>query len=260
MRITALLAVLVALLAGCAMLQKEQPPAMPVPAAEPVAEPVDLPERAPASEDQPTSGSALPESNVTVEAGVPEEGVYERAPEEPKTMADFLSYFRNNVDNYRFKFKSDTWYVAGRTAKIELFRVLENEYHAPFIDTIYLDLERRTAVGVCEGRSTNIRKQCALRQTLDNKYALPYVQFKIKLPEDWLVEFQNLYVSPAETPQLVSDRETVHMKHATKTRLTDLYIDPSSGLPVAVVDGGAEYKYEALAKNNFAPGTVLVPE
>jgi hypothetical protein len=259
MRITALLAVLVVLLAGCAMLQKEQPPAAPE-ASEPTAEPeiAEVPEEPPA--EQESEPVDLPESNVTVEAGVPEEGVYERAPEEPKTMADFLSYFRNNVDNYRFKFKSDTWYVAGRTAKIELFRVLENEYHAPFIDTIYLDLERRTAVGVCEGRSTNIRKQCALRQTLDNKYALPYVQFKIKLPEDWLVEFQNLYVSPAETPQLVSDRETVHMKHATKTRLTDLYIDPSSGLPVAVVDGGAEYKYEALAKNNFAPGTVLVPE
>jgi hypothetical protein len=257
MRLTALFTALLVLLAGCALLQKEQPPALPVITEEPVVE--GQVAEAPPAEGPEEEPLELPESNVTVEAG-PEEGIYERTPEEPKTIPDFLSYFRNNVDNYKFVFKNDKWYVAGKTAKIELFRVLENEYHAPFIDTVYIDLERRTAVGVCEGRSANIRKQCALRQTLDKKYALPYVQFKIKLPEDWLVEFQNLYAAPAETPQLVSERKTVHLKHSTKTRITDLYIDPSSGLPVVVVDGGAEYQYESLAKNQFAPGTVFAPE
>jgi len=163
----------------------------------------------------------------------------------------FLQKFTNEIKDYAFTYRGDQWFVAGTKAKIKLNRVLENQYHAQFIDTIYIDLERRTAIGVCEGRDTNIKKQCTLRKTLDEKYALPYVQFKIILPEDWLREMQNLYVSVSDTPRLVTDRKTVHLKHSSQIRQTDLFIEPSSGLPIAVIDNGIEYQYDHLNKNQL---------
>lgn len=252
MRWGALIASIVLLLMACA--PAEQPPA---------AAPAPAPEAPPAAPAEPAPEPASEPTTVTVETPpaepAAEEGVYERPPEEPPSIAKFLSLFKNEVKNYKFTYKGDTWLVEGTKAKILPFRILQNEYHAPYIDTIYLDLGRRTAVGVCEGRDTNIKKQCAIRQTLGKQYALPYVQFKITLPEDWLVEFQNLYVTLADTPRLVTDRETIHLKHSTKTRTTDLFIDPSSGLPVAVIDNGIEYHYDHLAKNQLGPGETVVP-
>jgi len=195
---------------------------------------------------------------VTVEPPA-EEGIYEPPVAEEPTIAKFLEQYRKEVKNYKFTYKSNTWVVEGDKAKILLFRVLQNQYHAPYIDTIYLDLTRQTAVGVCEGHDQIIRKQCAVRQTLDKQYAMPYVQFKINLPHEWLVEFQNLYVTLAETPQLVMDRETVHLKHSTNTRMTDMFIDPGIGLPVVVVDNNIEYHYENMAKNQFGPKEKTTP-
>lgn len=205
---------------------------------------------------------------VIVEPGVPEvpineseEGVYERPAEDVPSIPLYLKTFRENVEDYAFTFRSDKWYVKGKNAKVELFRILQNEFHAPFIDTIYFDLERRTAVGVCEGRDNNIKTQCSLQDVLGKKFSMPYVQFKIKLPEDWLVEFQNYYTSLSDTPRLVTDRDTVHLKYSTQTRIVDFFIDPSSGLPIAVIDGDdAEYQYNNLAKNQLKPTDRVVPE
>lgn len=210
-----------------------------------------------------------PVSAVTVEPGVPEEppvneseeGVYERPAEDVPSIPLYMKTFKENVEDYAFTFRSDKWYVKGKHAKVELFRILQNEFHAPFIDTIYFDLERRTAVGVCEGRDNNIKVQCTQQNVLGKKFSMPYVQFKIKLPEDWLVEFQNYYTSVSDTPRLVTDRDTVHLKYGTQTRVVDFFIDPSSGLPIVVVDGDdAEYQYQNLAKNQLKPTERVVPE
>jgi hypothetical protein len=221
------------------------------------------------AEESVVGEEPVPESAVTVESGEPEEapanesdeGVYERPAEDVPSIPLYTKVFKENVQDYKFTFRSDKWYVKGRNAKVELFRILQNEFHAPFIDTIYFDLERRTAVGVCEGRDNNIKTQCVQRDTLGKKFSMPYVQFKIKLPEDWLVEFQNYYTFVSDTPRLVTDRDTVHLKYSTQTRVVDFFIDPSSGLPIAVIDGDdAEYQYQNLAKNQLKPTERVVPE
>jgi hypothetical protein len=137
--------------------------------------------------------------------------------------------------------------------------VLQNQFHAPFIDTLYFDFAKRTLVGVCEGRDTNIKRQCSQQDAIGKKYAMPYVQFKIPLPEDWMREFQNIYTQVSDTPQLITDRETVHLKHSGRTRTTDLFIDPAIGLPLVVIDNDAEYHYDDLAKNQFGSDSNVVP-
>lgn len=258
MRWGVLVAIVVLFLIACrapapAAPVESAPAGTPEPAVEPVVEEVVDEEPVPA---------------VIVEPGVPEvpineseEGVYERPAEDVPSIPLYLKTFKENVEDYAFTFRSDKWYVKGKNAKVELFRILQNEFHAPFIDTIYFDLERRTAVGVCEGRDNNIKTQCSLQDVLGKKFSMPYVQFKIKLPEDWLVEFQNYYTSLSDTPRLVTDRDTVHLKYSTQTRVVDFFIDPSSGLPIVVVDGDdAEYQYQNLAKNQLKPTERVVPE
>ncbi len=232
-------AILFLFLLACAPAEPSEPVA---PAEQPPAEQTTAPE------------PALPaEPAVIVEPAPAEEGIYEPPTEEPPSIAKFLELFRKEAKNYKFTYRSDTWVVEGTKAKAILFRVLENEYHAPFIDTIYFDLQKRTAYGVCEGHDQNIKRQCSMRELIGKKYAVPYVQFKIKLPEDWLIEYQNLYVTQSDTPHLVTDRETVHLKHSTLTKSADFYIDPLIGLPLAVIEDGAEYQYKNLVKNQFGP-------
>lgn len=255
MRWGIVIAVFVLFLLACAPAEE---PAAPVAAPEPSPAPEPAPAEQPPAEPAPAPEPAPAEQQVAEPPA--EEGIYERPTEEGPSIKKFLDFFRANAKNHKFDYKSDTWVVEGKNAKILLFRVLQNQYHAPFIDTIYLDLERRTAVGVCEGHNQNIRKQCIIRDILGKKYAVPYVQFKITLPEDWLVEFQNAYATQSETPHLVSDRQTVHLKAASKTRATDFYIDPAIGLPLAVIDNGVEYHYNNLVKNQFGSQDKATPE
>lgn len=205
----------------------------------------------PATETEPAVGEQ-PEANETE--------TYERPVEAPPSIAKYQAIFKSDVKNYKFTYKNDKWFVSGKRAKMIPFRVLENMYRAPFIDTVYFDLENLTAVGVCEGRDTQIKRQCAQMDILGKKYSVPYVQFKIQLPEDWLIEYQNLYVFVADTPKLASPVVTVHLKHQSQTRLVDIYFDPAIGLPVAVVDNGIEHHYELLSKNSLGFKESVVPE
>lgn len=250
MRCGIMLAFIALFLLACAPIEEPQPIVVPSAPEQPPVEQPPVVEQPPAEQPPAEQPPAEP----------PEEGMYERPPEEGPSIAKYLNQFRNEVKNYKFTFKNDQWTVEGNHARIDLFRVLQNQYHADFIDTVYLDLERRTAIGVCEGKVPNILKQCALRQTLHKKYAVPYVQFKIVLPEDWLAQSQNMYVTESDTPRLVTDRPTVHLKHQTQTRLFDLFIDPSIGLPIVVIDDGIEHQYQRLTKNQLGPKEKVIPE
>jgi hypothetical protein len=239
-----LTALLIVLLAACAIQPGRQ-------SAEPEAKPA-LPDSSQANE----SVGGQPSQQAASEKAQPaDEGFYERMPEPEPTIQSFLQHFRDKVKNYKFTYNGDEWTVAGNNARIDLRRPIMGQYHAPLIDTIYLDLERKTATGLCEGRKDqNIKKKCLNQNVLRRRYAVPFIQFKIKLPEEWLYEFRDSNAKTAETPKLFTDRKTVHLKHLAGTSITDFYIDPSIGLPIVVVDNGMQYAYEKLSKNSILPG------
>lgn len=200
-------------------------------------------------EEPPEEVIEEPEETEEVVEEEPIEGQYEPDPVVKYSIQDFYTKYQNDVRNYDFTYNNNKYQVKGKLAKIELFRVLQNVYNAPYIDIVYLDRERRMAIGVCEGIGIQIKKQCLMRDTLNKQFAVPYIEFAIKFPDDWLKEFMNLYTAPADTPVLVTDRPTIHLKHITATRTAELYIDPSIGLPVVVIDNSKEYHYTHLAKN-----------
>lgn len=232
------------------------------PAEQQITEPAEVkpPKLVEAKEPEPVKEQQEKPAEKTVPEPEPEiEGQYEPSTQEKPSIQKFASTFLNEVKNYKFKHDNNWYKVKGDLVRIELGRVLKNAYNAPFIDVVYLDRERRMATGVCEGLDNNIKKQCALRGTLKQRYAVPYLKFAIKFPDDWLEEFQNLYTVQAQTPQLVTDRPTIHLKHATQLRTTDLYFDPTSGLPIAVIDNNKEYHYTKLSKNTVTE-TFLVEQ
>jgi hypothetical protein len=202
---------------------------------------------------QPSNDTKAPEPAA-------EETVFERPVEAPPSIAKYQMIFKKEVKEYKFEYKNDQWFVQGKRAKIIPSRILQNEYKVPFIDTVYIDLENKTATGVCEGRDNNIKMQCLQMGIHKKPYAIPYNQFKIQLPEDWFVELQNLYMSVADSPKLATDRETIHLKHQSQTRIVDAYFDPSFGLPVAVIDNGIEYHYKKLSRNSLGYREKMVPE
>jgi hypothetical protein len=249
MRWGSIAAILLVLLAGCITIQvpdkTDEEPQAPGPVPAP-AEPAE-------AQAQPSPEDAEPQAQGPEPPAPSPEPVAEEQREPPAPTAasiqGFYDLYLTEVKNYKFTYNSDVYKVKGRFVRIELFRVLQNIYNAPYIDVIYLDRERRMAVGVCEGRDIQIKKQCSMRDTLDKQFAVPYIQFAITFPDDWLKEFLNLYSAPAETPRLPTERLTVHLKHTTQTRTTDLYIDPSSGLPLVVIDNSKEYHYQGLSRN-----------
>ena len=220
--LSALVLLLLLLLAGCRqkefvpISQGEQLPLenKTLPIAQPPAEPL------PAPFETIVNKTEEPVANTTPEAEV----VYERQPAKAPSIAGFLEQFRKEVKDYIFTYKSDKWLVKGNKAKIILFRTLQNQYKAPFIDTVYIDLDRRTAFGVCEGYNNNIKLQCAQRDVLGKPFAVPYMQFKAPLPHEWLSELQNLFMTEATAPKIAADRPTVHLKHQSQTRVVDVYI------------------------------------
>lgn len=207
---------------------------------------------------QPGDNTTPPVYNDTDETA--NLGFYERQPEAPPSIAKYKAIFAQQVKNYKFVHKNDQWFVAGKKAKMIPFRLIQRMYNAPYIDTIYFDLESRTAFGVCEGHDDKIKMQCIQQKVLGMPFAMPYLQYKIPLPEDWLTEYQNLYMAVADAPKLVTDRETVHLKHQSETKVINIYIDPDFGLPLAVVDGDAEYHYERLSSNSLGFGEKMTPE
>lgn len=252
MKTPAVLAFLVIFLIGCTPTQYFEPLPAPEPAQNPDAQPQTGQESGVVSQEPPQTPDAQPQtphSEPPTPSPEPVEGQYDPVVEKTPAIASFRNTFLNDVKNYQFSHGTNQYKVKGKLVKIILGRVLQNQYNAPHLDVVYLDRSRKMALGVCEGLDQNIRRQCAHRGTLKQFFAVPYLQFAITFPEDWLEEFLYKPAFPAETPQLATERPTVHLKHSTQTRTTDFFFDPPSGLPVVVLDNGREYHYAKLSKN-----------
>lgn len=169
--------------------------------------------------------------------------------EEEYSVKKFYELYKAEVQNYKFKFNTDIYKVKDNLVKIELSSVKENIYNAPFVDTVYLDRERKTAIGVCEGRNSNVRKKCTFREVWKKQFAMPYIKFAIKFPDDWLTEFLYLHTVLANRPVLATERPNIHLKYVSTSRKTELFFDPTSGLPMVVSDNNVEYHYKNLARN-----------
>ena len=195
------------------------------------------------------------------EAQPPQQPIAEpSAPEQPQRTQSAASYTAKlqelldktqKVKSYTFYYidsttqlQADQWFVKGDRAAVKLY---EPNYwdREEWVDTVYLDFARRTAVGYCE----NWQK---VRCTDNNRmFTIALAPFDKKLPTYWLSQI------PAEAQVMGS--ETIDERFVTKIQWTEggktytMWMDNTFGIPIKVlIEGGREpeeFYYKDMAFN-----------
>lgn len=176
-------------------------------------------------------------------------------------MYRFLDTFAQKVKSYEFKYKQNTYKIKGTTYKIELYTAKtanniqfgEIQKNLFYYDTIYVDRIQKTAIAYCEGHKSQVNTQCTQLELFDLAYPVPFKEYDILLPEDWLLE--NLNNEPdimEENKYYIEGRATVYVKF--NERELELNFDPGTGLVLrADQKKGSQllsrYDYEKLVAN-----------
>ncbi len=174
----------------------EQPAETPVPAAakpeEPVAEKSEVPAEAPKQQAETVEPEKI---EVPKEAEAVEETV---SPSHERTkMYKLLDIFAEKVTGYQFEYKDDDYYVKGTRYKVILDSAVivkdvsfgDMKKSLFYYDTIYVDRATKTAIAYCEGHDSQINTQCGKLGLYDLAYPVPFKNYDITLPEDWLFTY-----------------------------------------------------------------------
>lgn len=199
------------------------------------------------------------------------EATEETEPAERTPLYDFLDTFAKKVSGYQFIHKSDQYFVKGTKLKIVLDkpRVARQvklngiAYSLFYYDTVYVDRAAKKATAYCEGRETELNRQCVKMNLHDVPYAVPFSEYNILLPEDWLFSF--LDKNPV---RIDKDKYIVLGKSAHSYTFrqgddsTELFFDDITGLPVRAdqIKYGrliSRYDYEFLASNKVRDVDVI---
>jgi outer membrane lipoprotein-sorting protein len=136
----------------------------------------------------------------------------------------------------------ETW-VKGDKMHVKL-REMDNVEGDIYVDNIYLDLAKKTAVGYCE---RNVYRCADPNQAVTVKFA----KYFRKTPLEWIEEVS---YAEKETEEQMSMRTVWKVKYTEGTKTTYMWVDDYYGLPVKVriVDGSetTEYVYEDIAFNS----------
>jgi hypothetical protein len=173
-------------------------------------------------------------------------------------MYRFLDKFAK-VTGYDFAYKGDHYYSKGTKYKIILSapetvsgaKFGDVEKHLYYYDTIYVDRTAKTAIAYCEGHDSKVNKQCAQLELYDLAYPVPYNDYSILLPEDWLLTYLDKEPSSVEENKYyIEGRATVFVRF-NETPEIELNIDPGNGLVLRADEKKgnqllARYSYEKV--------------
>ena len=219
--IALLMMVLVVACAKPAVVDSELPPApaapqpMPTPAEPVVEEKVVAPSPAPKVETKPAEPV-----QETMKNTPDVQAVLDKADEK---VTSYEFYYAPPPDNLA----RNKYHVKDTKVKVELYEV--NFYNPEdYFDTVYLDTVKKTAVAFCENRQTSL---CGKSTQAQN---LPYEEYAIKLPHEYLAEVSSATKIGSET---LYDRMTVKLKYEVNGQAYETWVDQYSGLPLRIKVG-----------------------
>lgn len=217
-------------------------------------QPTETPEEAPKQEtpEQPaetTEQTETPEQAQT-QVTIPEQPVTETlkeaeameetvsAAKERTRMYRFLDTFAEKVTSYQFEYKGDNYYAKGTRYKVILHSPTivkdvtfgDTKKSLFYYDTIYVDRSTKKAIAYCEGHDGQVNTQCAQRELYDLAYPVPFQEYNITLPEDWL--FSYLDKEPDtwdDNKYYINSRASITVTFHGDPEL-ELDFDPGSGL------------------------------
>jgi hypothetical protein len=153
-------------------------------------------------------------------------------------MYRFLDTFAKNVKSYSFTHKNNDYFVKGTRYKIHLYTPIivknvkfgEMQKQLFYYDTVYVDRMAKTAITFCEGHKSSTNSQCYDLKLYDLAYPVPFKEYDIILPEDWLLSNVNNEPNQLEENKYyVKGRASVFVRFETDPAL-ELSIDPGTGL------------------------------
>ena len=163
-------------------------------------------------------------------------------PQQRTKMYRFLDTFAEKVKGYQFEYNGDMYYVKGKRYKI----ILDNpetrkevkfgdvERRLYYFDTIYMDRATKTAMAYCEGHSSQVNTQCSQLELYDLVYPVPFKDYEILLPEDWLIDYLDRTPDQwEENKYYIKSRATVFVKFNDDPEV-ELNFDPGTGLVLRV--------------------------
>jgi len=197
-------------------------------------EPEPAPEAAPEVDDTPAPEPVAPEEpseeqdgeSIVVQADIPQDDEQEAAEMKMSPMLEELTEKSSKVKDYGFHYspmddpKGPVYFIKGDDMKITLLD-LEKVEDDVYVDTVYLNMTDRTAVGYCENWKLT---------TCDDPnepVELDFYLYEIKTPIDWVKSLDNGEFISSETFEQRKVRVVEYMSGENKGLM---WIDDHYGL------------------------------
>ncbi len=159
-------------------------------------------------------------------------------------VMDYLIKLFSKINSYEFRTELGKFSVMGDKFKILLSSPIRSQMidkngakAQSVISTVYVDRKLKTATGYCEGKDTGLRRECEKNDLLDVPRDLPFYEFNIKLPEDWLWELIETPIDFVETDKYyVNSQKAIRVFFSLNNSKLDVFFDEKTGLPIRIID------------------------
>lgn len=160
-------------------------------------------------------------------------------------LGQLMKTYTEDVDGYKYNYHGDWYFVKGDKIKIKLEdsrqylrqNVNGTHYAIFYVDTAYISVINKTAVGYCEGNDPMLgNRRCAELELTDIPYPLIYGNFYKKRPDEWLFEVYTLdpEVKTETGYYYLGPRKVRRMEYQDGHTQVIMYYDDKIGLPVKV--------------------------
>jgi len=160
-------------------------------------------------------------------------------------LGQLMKTYTEEVDGYKYTYYGDWYFVKGDRIKITLedskqytSQDINGTHYAIFyVDTVYISIINKTAVGYCEGNDPSLgNRRCAELELTDVPYPLVYGDFYTKRPDEWLFEVYTLdpEVKTETGYYYLGPRKVRRLEYQDGLKQVIMYYDEKIGLPVKV--------------------------
>ncbi len=156
-----------------------------------------------------------------------------------------MKTYTEDVEGYKYNYRGDWYFVRGDNIKVKLGEseqytrqdVGDEHYAVFFVDTVYMSVINKTAVGYCEGNDPRLgNRRCAELELIDVPYPLIYGNFYTKRPDEWLFEVYTLdpEIKTETGYYYLGPRKVKRLEYQDGPKQVILYFDDKVGLPVKI--------------------------
>jgi len=199
--------------------------------------------------------------DIIVKKPEPTVKVESTPPQIPEKIQELITKSKTKIKSYQYLLSEppenrflNTYFVKGDKIKVKIFE--ENAYKiGSYYDTIYLDLNAKTATARCE----NERRCSYAGEDYTRKvFEADYDEFITKTPTSWLDDLNNAEIIG---PEVVDGKSAIKIKSTCGSKIIEMWLHITYGVPikVAITASGMPtetYRYSDMAFNHLKDSDV----